>query len=65
MNSPLPPRTRRTLSDPHVYAIVRFDLNARVTDATVVKVIPSRELDEKEAGRLNEVNKGFVESLET
>jgi len=44
---------------PHVYAIVRFDLNqSGEHSAIVVKVIPSEALAEKEAARLNKVNKG-------
>jgi hypothetical protein len=47
------------LKYPHVYAIVRFDLDMTGENAaTVVKVIASRELAEKEAARLNEANKG-------
>lgn len=61
---------------PHVYAIVRFDSYVSGENAaTVVKVIPSRDLAEREAARLNELKKGkqsfytvqltrFVESLE-
>jgi hypothetical protein len=45
---------------PHVYAIVRFDQYSKLLEhcATVVKVLPSRELAEQEAARLREVNKG-------
>jgi hypothetical protein len=46
---------------PHVYAIVRFDLYVRSSvenGATVVKVLPSRDLAEKEAARLGNLNKG-------
>ena len=46
---------------PHVYAIVRFDLYVRssvVHSATVVKVLPSRDLAEQEAARLRHLNKG-------
>lgn len=44
---------------PHVYAIVRFDLDmSGENTVTVVKVIPSKELAEHDAARLNEVNKG-------
>lgn len=45
---------------PHVYAIVRFDSYISALDeaAIVVKILPSRELAEKEAERLRQVNKG-------
>ena len=44
---------------PHVYAIVRFDLDMTGENgATVVKVIQSKEHAEQEATRLNELNKG-------
>ena len=46
---------------PHVYAIVRFDLHVRSgpeQSATVVKVLPSRDLAEQEAERLRNLNKG-------
>jgi hypothetical protein len=46
---------------PHVYAIVRFDSFVDPSNlehiATVVKVLASRVLAEKEASRLREVNK--------
>jgi hypothetical protein len=43
----------------HVYAIVRFDQYSRLEDcATVVKVLPSRDLAEQEAERLIQVNEG-------
>jgi hypothetical protein len=46
----------------HVYAIVRFDsYMSRSTlenRATVVKVLPSRDLAEQEVARLKEVNRG-------
>jgi len=46
---------------PHVYAIVRFDLSLSNSKdgncAMVVKVFPSPEMAEEEAGRLREVNK--------
>jgi hypothetical protein len=38
---------------PHVYAIVRFDLEE---SATVVKVLPSQTMAEQEVARLREVN---------
>ena len=48
---------------PHVYAIVRFDLfvdrNSVEHSATVVKVLPSRDLAEQEAARLRRLNKGI------
>ncbi len=65
---------------PHVYAIVRFDSYMSAENAaTVVKVIPSRDVAEREAARLNDLEKGkkgkqslytvqttrFVESHET
>ena len=62
---------------PHVYATVRFDTyQIGEHSATVVKVISSEALAEKEAARPNEVNKGkqclyrvqttrFVEATET
>jgi hypothetical protein len=45
---------------PHVYVIVRFDsyISTLEEAAIVVKVLPSRELAEKEAERLRQVNKG-------
>jgi hypothetical protein len=44
---------------PHVYAIVRFDLDVSGENGVkVVKVIPSPELAEQETERLNKVNKG-------
>jgi predicted Ser/Thr protein kinase len=46
---------------PHVYAIVRFDRSTEPSNpencATVVKVLPSRDLAELEAQALREVNK--------
>jgi hypothetical protein len=43
----------------HVYAIVRFDLHAKLENcATVVKVLPTRDLAEQEADRLRQVNEG-------
>jgi len=44
---------------PHVYAIVRLDSQMSLENsATVVKVLPSRDLAEQEASRLREINKG-------
>ena len=44
---------------PHVYAIVRFDSYMTGQNAaTVVKVIPSRDLAEREAARLNKLKSG-------
>jgi hypothetical protein len=44
---------------PHVYAIVRFDsLKSLENNATVVKVLRSRVLAEREASRLREISKG-------
>lgn len=44
---------------PHVYAIVRFDSFMNGADAaTVVKVMPSRDIAGREAARLSELNKG-------
>ena len=47
---------------PHVYAIVRFDHYMSKSElencATVVKVLPSRDLAEEEAERLRQVNEG-------
>jgi hypothetical protein len=47
---------------PHVYAIIRFDLDASPTNighsATVVKVFSSLNTVETEAARLREVNEG-------
>jgi len=45
---------------PHVYAIVRFDLHVNPRSehsATVVKVLSSLNLAERDAARLREVNK--------
>jgi hypothetical protein len=50
------------LKYPYVYAIVRFDLYMSrfklENCATVVKVLPSRDIAEEEAERLRQVNKG-------
>ena len=44
---------------PHVYAVVRFDSDMDAEhSATVVEVIPAKELAEREAARLNVVNQG-------
>jgi hypothetical protein len=41
----------------HVYAVVRFDQYTKLENcATVVKVLPSRNLAEQEAARLRQVN---------
>jgi hypothetical protein len=46
----------------HVYAVVRFDLDVSRSNvehsATVVKILPSRDLAEQEVARLREINKG-------
>lgn len=50
---------KRHAKYPHVCAIVRFNLfMSGENAATVVKVIPTQELADEEAVRLNEVNKG-------
>jgi len=47
---------------PHVYAVVRFDLDVDRSSieqsATVVKILPSRVLAEQEASRLSKINRG-------
>jgi hypothetical protein len=43
----------------HLYAVVRFDpYLSGENGATVLKVFPSKELAEREASRLREVNQG-------
>jgi hypothetical protein len=64
-----PPSRRRIFAPdqphakyPHVYAIVRFDQYVSLVNlehcATVVKVLPTRDLAEQETERLRRLNKG-------